>query len=63
MGLLKKSFWIFLTLVAALAMGVIATRRGEPINAVWLVAAASCVFVLGYRYYSRFIALRGQIIC
>jgi len=58
MGLLKKSSWIFLTLVAALAMGVIATRRGEPVNAVWLVAAASCVFALGYRYYSRFIALR-----
>ena len=62
MGLLKKSFWIFLTLVAALAMGVIATRRGEAINAMWLVAAA-CIFVLAYRYYSRFIALRGQIIC
>jgi len=40
------------------ALGIIATTRGEPINAVWLIAAAGCVYVLGYRFYSRFIAYR-----
>jgi len=58
MHLLKKSAWIVLALMAAFAMGIIATQRGEPINAVWLVVAAGCIFTLGYRFYSRFIALR-----
>ena len=39
-------------------MGMIALSRGEPINAVWLVAAAACLCALGYRFYSRFIAYR-----
>jgi carbon starvation protein len=33
-------------------------RRGEPINALWLVAAATCCYALGYRFYSRFIAVK-----
>jgi carbon starvation protein len=37
---------------------MIATARGEPINAVWLVAGAACVYALGYRFYSRFVAYR-----
>ena len=55
---LKKVAWILLSLVGALALGMIATARGEPISAVWLVAAAACVYTLGYRFYSRFIACR-----
>ncbi len=56
MGSLKKLFWVLLALFGALAMGKIATARGEPLNAVWLVAAAACIYTLGYRFYSRFIA-------
>jgi len=33
-------------------------RRGEPINALWLVAAATCCYALGYRFYSRFVAAK-----
>ena len=33
-------------------------RRGEPINALWLVVAATCCYALGYRFYSRFIATK-----
>jgi carbon starvation protein len=39
-------------------VGAIALRRGEPINALWLVMAATCCYALGYRFYSRFIAAR-----
>jgi carbon starvation protein len=39
-------------------VGAIAVRRGEPINALWLVAAATCCYALGYRFYSRFIAVK-----
>ena len=39
-------------------MATIALRRGEPINAMWLVVAALCSYALGYRFYSKFIAAK-----
>ncbi len=50
--------WAGVAALGALALGMIATRRGEPLNAVWLVAAAACIYSLGYRFYSRFVAYR-----
>jgi carbon starvation protein len=50
--------WGTVALVGALAVGIVALRRGEPINALWLVVAATCCYALGYRFYSRFIATR-----
>ncbi len=58
MPLLKKLFWILVAFIGALGLGMIATERGEPLNAVWLVAAAACVYMIGYRFYSRFVAYR-----
>ncbi len=55
---LKKIFWALVALLGALALGLVATARREPINAVWLVAGAACIYALGYRFYSRFIAHR-----
>jgi carbon starvation protein len=45
-------------IVTALALGRIALDRGEQINAIWLVLAAVCVYFLGYRFYSKFIAVK-----
>ncbi len=50
--------WVAVGLVGAGAVGVVAVRRGEPINALWLVVAATCCYALGYRFYSSFIAAR-----
>ena len=58
MQVYKKVGWVLLTALGALALGVIAVSRGEPINAVWLMLAAGCVFALGYRFYSRYLAYR-----
>ncbi len=58
MNPLKKIFWVLIAVIGGLALSVIATARGEPINAVWLVAAAACIYTLGYRFYSRFVAYR-----
>ncbi len=58
MRILKRLFWMGVAALGALALGLIATRRGEPLNAVWLVAAAACLYAIGYRFYSRFIAYR-----
>jgi len=58
MSAAKKIFLALVVLIAALALGMIATARSEPINAAWLVAAAACIYALGYRFYSRFVACR-----
>jgi carbon starvation protein len=39
-------------------MGVIAESRGEPVNSIWLVIAAACTYLVGYRFYAAFIAAR-----
>ncbi len=44
--------------LGAAALAVLATGRGEPVNAAWIVAAALSVYCLAYRFYSRFIAMR-----
>jgi carbon starvation protein len=57
MQALKQTLlWSLVTLVGVTALGVLALHRGESINAVWLVAAAVSVYLISYRFYSRFIA-------
>ncbi|TIS15632.1 MAG: carbon starvation protein A [Mesorhizobium sp.] len=48
--------WLLLAVVGACALGVVALRRGEPINALWIVVAAVAIYLVAYRYYSLFIA-------
>jgi carbon starvation protein len=50
--------WGAVAAVGTLAVSVVAVHRGEPINALWLVVAATCCYALGYRFYSRFIAVK-----
>ena len=50
-----KILWVAIAIVGAFCLGVVALRRGEPINAIWLVAAAISIFVIGYRFYGKFI--------
>ena len=50
--------WGVVAVLGAAAVGVVALHRGEPINALWLVAAAACCYALGYRFYSKFIAVK-----
>ncbi len=50
--------WTAVTITGTLAIGVVAVHRGEPINALWLVVAATCCYALGYRFYSSFIAAK-----
>ena len=53
---LKKLGWAALSLAGASALGVVALKRGEPISAIWIVIAAVCVYLIAYRFYSKFIA-------
>ena len=50
--------WGTVAVLGAVAVGAIALHRGEPINALWLVVAATCCYALGYRFYSKFIAAK-----
>src|SRR3990172_10827758 len=56
--LLAAIAWGAVALLGALAFGTIALSRGETINSIWLLTAAVCTYVIGYRFYSLFIARR-----
>jgi carbon starvation protein len=53
---LSRLSWTAVALLGAFCVGGIALHRGESINSLWLVVAAICVYALGYRFYSAFIA-------
>jgi carbon starvation protein len=50
--------WSCVALVGAASLGGIALNRGEPVNSLWFVTAAVCVYALGYRFYGAFVAAR-----
>ncbi|MGX1565985.1 carbon starvation CstA family protein [Streptomyces sp. NPDC055506] len=50
--------WTAVSLLGAIAWGVLALARGEEISAVWLVVAALGSYAIAYRFYSRFVARR-----
>src|SRR3989475_4633896 len=50
--------WAVLGGLCAVAFGLVTglVRPDEKINALWLVVAAACFYVLAYRFYGRFLA-------
>jgi carbon starvation protein len=56
--ILKMIGWGLLSLLGALAFALIAVARNEGVNAVWIVIAAACTYLIAYRFYARFIATR-----
>jgi carbon starvation protein len=55
----RIGIWVVVALVGAGALALIATSRGEAISSAWFLVAALCVYALGYRFYSRFLAARA----
>src|ERR1700716_2833198 len=55
---MKNIVGVILAIVGAIALTVIALHRHEPVNALWIVTAAVCVYLLGYRFYAAWIAAR-----
>ena len=58
MSIQKKLVWAAIVLMGSVSLAVVALRRGEPVNAAWLVVAALCVYFIAYRFYGLFIAGR-----
>ena len=57
-ALARHAPWCLVGLAGAAALATVATSRGEPVNALWVVVAAISVYLIAYRYYSLYIAGR-----
>ncbi|WP_104578588.1 carbon starvation CstA family protein [Helicobacter felis] len=55
---LGNLLWAIVAIVGAVCLGVLALHKGESINTLWLVVAAICIYSLGYRFYSHFVAYK-----
>ncbi len=53
---MKHVIWVLVAILGAASLSVIALERGESVNAIWLVVASVCVYLIGYRYYGLFVA-------
>src|SRR5579862_5438997 len=54
--------WGLISIAAAFFLGGIALDRGEPVNSMWLVLAAVCTYLVGFRFYAKFIASKVMIL-
>jgi carbon starvation protein len=54
----RRILGVVLAIIAAFAVGGIALNRDEPINALWIVTAAVCIYLLGYRFYAAWITAK-----
>ena len=56
--IISQIFWVLVAILAAWYFGVLALNQGESINATWIVIASVCIYMIGYRFYSKFIAYK-----
>src|ERR1051326_1438095 len=56
--ILGHGIWALVSVAAAFFIGGIAIDRGEPVNSFWLVLAAVCTYLIGFRFYAKFIAAK-----
>ncbi len=54
----QRLLWLGIAITGAAAAGGIALNRGESINAIWFIVAAVCTYLIGYRFYSAWVAAR-----
>lgn len=57
-NLKSLALWAGLALAGAWAFAVLALNQGETVNALWIVVAAVCVYIIAYRFYGQFIGKR-----
>src|SRR6478672_3511630 len=55
---LSALMWVLIAIAGAGALGYLALSRGETISAAWLLTAAICSYLVGYRFYSTMIAAK-----
>jgi len=55
-------FWLGLSILGAASVGVIAFGRGEHLSALWFVTATACFFMISYRFYSKWLAVKVLVL-
>ena len=55
---MNKVWGVVLAVIGGFALGGIALYRQEPINSLWIIVAAVCMYMLGYRFYAAWIAAK-----
>ncbi len=56
--MLRTLLWVSVAVLGAIGLATIAFTRGEKPSVLWFIVAAVCVYALGYRFYSAFIAAK-----
>src|SRR5437762_6258638 len=58
MSIRSKLLWAAVIGLGAVSFGIVALKRGESVNAMWLLIAALCIYFIAYRFYALWIANR-----
>ncbi len=60
MQLVSALIWVLLAILGAVALAFVTglINPDEKVNGLWLVVAAACIYVLAFRFYARWIAVR-----
>lgn len=56
--ILGHAIWAAIAVLGAYGLAGIALNRGESINSIWLVTASVCFYLIGFRFYAKFIAAK-----
>src|SRR6266550_2387895 len=56
--ILGHALWAAIAVLAALCLAAIALNRNEHINSFWLVVASACTYLVGFRFYAKFLSAR-----
>jgi carbon starvation protein len=56
--MIRTLAWVAVAALGAAGWAMLGLSRGETISAAWLVLAAVCTYLIAYRFYSRFLAVR-----
>ncbi|MBL8179064.1 MAG: carbon starvation protein A [Bryobacterales bacterium] len=54
--------WAAIAILGAYSLAGIAMNRGETVNSMWLVLASVCVYLIGFRFYAKFIAAKVMML-
>ena len=58
MSMRSRLLWAAIVVLGAVSFGIVALKRGESVNAMWLVIAATCIYFIAFRFYALFITSR-----
>jgi carbon starvation protein len=62
--MLSKIIWLAFSAIAAISLSIVTgiLNPSEKVNALWLIVAAACSYVIFYRFYCSFIAAKVLVI-